>query len=175
MNQGGAAIENNSEVRNTTNSPANVSCSSAVQLQLECGPHRRSRKDAGKKILFIKQLMGAVNGTQFRLVDAEVELRRETRDFARCEWPTGAGTERSALTLCVDDRDAGGRGGIAPSVQEDLWLCHHSKPIRGSLAVEGARQRQSRRDLRDVGRQSRRPRGRPRAARGVGLRVSSVV
>lgn len=30
--------------------------------------------------------MGAANGTQFRLVDAEVELRRETRDFARCEW-----------------------------------------------------------------------------------------
>ncbi|KAL4175413.1 hypothetical protein KRP22_000379 [Phytophthora ramorum] len=27
--------------------------------------------------------MGGANGTQFRLVDAEVELRRETRDFAR--------------------------------------------------------------------------------------------
>eukprot|EP00644_Phytophthora_capsici_P007699 jgi/Phyca11/20797/fgenesh1_pg.PHYCAscaffold_72_\ len=27
--------------------------------------------------------MGAAHGTQFRLVDAEVELRRETRDFAR--------------------------------------------------------------------------------------------
>ncbi|KAG7392955.1 Echinoderm microtubule-associated protein-like 1 [Phytophthora pseudosyringae] len=27
--------------------------------------------------------MGAANGTQFRLVDADVELRRETRDFAR--------------------------------------------------------------------------------------------
>ncbi|KUF92077.1 ABC transporter G family member 29 [Phytophthora nicotianae] len=29
--------------------------------------------------------MGATNGTQFRIVDADVELRRETRDFARCE------------------------------------------------------------------------------------------
>ncbi|ETM50726.1 hypothetical protein L914_05297 [Phytophthora nicotianae] len=27
--------------------------------------------------------MGATNGTQFRIVDADVELRRETRDFAR--------------------------------------------------------------------------------------------
>ncbi|KAG7391765.1 Echinoderm microtubule-associated protein-like 1 [Phytophthora boehmeriae] len=27
--------------------------------------------------------MGAANGTQLRLVDADVELRRETRDFAR--------------------------------------------------------------------------------------------
>lgn len=38
--------------------------------------------------------MGAANGTPFRLVDADVELRRETREFARC-----ATTRLVALSL----------------------------------------------------------------------------